>query len=501
MNEPSASEPPARIPRRTFVAAVAAGAAVPWGRLLADDARVARLTDSTLHYAPATVLADAIRKKRVSSLEVVEACLRRIDQVNPKLNAVVQLTADAARAGARQADAEVARGKLRGPLHGVPFTVKDSFDTAGVISTAGTQGWARRIPTEDATIVARIRAAGAIFMGKTNTPEFTWSDETDNLVYGRTSNPYDLTRTPGGSSGGPAAILASGGSPLDVGSDTGNSIRMPSHNCGIAGIKPTAGRISKSGHAISYRGILESWTQVGPMARFVEDLMLVLPLVSGVDGKDPHAVPAPLLDPGRVDVRTLRLVFFTETPGRTPTPETVKAVETAVKALQTAGAKAEQKSPPGLDDATELWHKIVFADGAAWLRRLLQTAGTEGTGSLGELPTQPVDSGQLTLLVEQLDEVRSQLLRFMQTVDLIVCPVMAMPAVKHGGSNDPGYADRYNEPHNITGWPVAVVRVGTSPEGLPIGVQLVARPWREDVALAAAKVVESASGGWRPPPL
>jgi amidase len=481
---------------------MAGGMAVPWPRLLAEDPRVAELTDRNLYYAPATVLAEAIRRKRVSSLEVVNACLRRIDEVNPRLNAVVQLMADTARAGARQADAELARGKLRGPLHGVPFTVKDSFDTAGVISTAGTQGWARRVPTEDATMVARIRAAGGILMGKTNTPEFTWSDETDNLVYGRTSNPYDLTRTPGGSSGGPAAILASGGSPLDVGSDTGNSIRMPSHNCGIAGIKPTAGRVSKSGHAISYRGILESWTQVGPMARFVEDLMLVLPLVSGVDGRDPHAVPAPLLDPRRVRVGALRAVFFTEAPGRTPTPETVKAVETAVGALHAAGVRVEQQSPPGLDDATELWHKTVFADGAAWLRRLLQSAGTEGTGSLGELPTnEQVGSDQLTLLVEQLDEVRSQLLRFMQTVDLIVCPVMAMPAVKHGGSSEPGYADRYNEPHNITGWPVAVVRAGTSPEGLPIGVQLVARPWREDVALAAAKVVEAATGGWKPPPL
>jgi amidase len=490
------------IPRRSFVATLAASAVVPWRRALSRDPRVAQLTDDTLHYSSATVLAEAIRAKRVSSLEVVNACLRRIEQVNPRLNAVVQLVADTARANARQADAELARGKLRGPLHGVPFTVKDSFDAAGVVSTAGTQGWANRIPTEDATLVARIRAAGAILLGKTNTPEFTWSDETDNLVYGRTSNPYDLTRTPGGSSGGPAAILAAGGSPLDVGSDTGNSIRMPSHNCGIAGIKPTAGRISKYGHAISYRGILESWTQVGPMARRLEDLILVLPLVSGTDFRDPHAVPALLRDPARVNISSLRVVTFVENPLRQPTPETVKTVETAAAALRAAGAKVEQQKPPGLDDATELWHKLAFADGGAWLRRLLKDAGTPGTGSLGDIPSKDeVPSGQLTLLVEQLDEVRSRLLRFMQKVDLIVCPVMAMPAVRHGESTKPGYADGYNEPHNITGWPVAVVRVGTSPEGLPIGVQLVAQPWREDVALAAARVVESASGGWKPPPL
>ena len=490
------------IPRRTFVATLAAGAAVPWPRVFSVDPRVAQLTDDTLHYSPVTVLAEAIRTKRVSSLEVVNACIRRIEQVNPRLNAVVQLVAEAARADARQADAELARGKVRGPLHGIPFTVKDSFDVAGVISTAGTQGWAKRIPKEDATLVARIRAAGAILLGKTNTPEFTWSDETDNLVYGRTSNPYDLARTPGGSSGGPAAILAAGGSPLDVGSDTGNSIRMPSHNCGVAGIKPTAGRVSKYGHAISYRGILESWTQVGPMARRVEDLVLVLPLASGVDGKDPHAVPAPLREPARVNVRGLRVVTFTDNPLRKPTPETVRAVATAAATLRQAGARVEEQKPPGLDDATELWHKIAFADGGAWLHRLLKDAGTTGTGSLGEIPSKDeVPSGQLSLLIEQLDEVRSQLHRYMQKVDLIVCPVMAMPAVLHGESAKPGYADGYNEPHNITGWPVAVVRVATSPENLPIGVQLVAQPWREDVALAAARVVESESGGWKPPPL
>jgi len=496
----SPSVPPMQ--RRTFIATMAAGVATPWVRPMVDDARVTDLTDETLHYASATVLAAAIRQKTVSSLEVVDACLKRIDQVNPRLNAVVQLIAETARAGARQADAELARGTLRGPLHGVPFTVKDSFDVAGVISTAGTQGWVHRIPSADATIVARIRAAGAICMGKTNTPEFTWSDETDNLVYGRTSNPYDLTRTPGGSSGGPAAILAAGGSPLDVGSDTGNSIRMPAHNCGIAGIKPTAGRVPKTGHAVSYRGLFESWTQVGPMARFVEDLVLTLPLVSGMDWEDPHAVAAPLLDPGKVDLKRLRAVYFTENPARPPTAETVRTVEAAATALHAAGVRVEQRTPPDLDTTTRLWHEIIYADGGGWLKRLLKDAGTLGMGSLSEPPSGvQVASDRLTALVEELDAARSRLLRFMEQVDLIICPAMGMPAVPHGGSNQPGYADGYNEPHNITGWPAAVVRGGTSPEGLPIGVQLVARPWREDVALAAAKVVESALGGWKAPPI
>lgn len=216
-----------------------------------------------LCFGSATWLAEAIRMRRLSSIQSVDACLARIAEVNPRLNAVVTL-ASTARDDARRADTELARGILRGPLHGVPFTVKDSLDTAGVTTTAGTVGWRDRVPTRDATVVARLKAAGAILIGKTNTPEFTWSDETDNDVYGRTSNPYDLSRTPGGSSGGAAAIVASGGSFFDIGSDTGDSIRQPAHVCGIAGLKPTSGRVPRTGHWPAYHGLFESFTQLGP---------------------------------------------------------------------------------------------------------------------------------------------------------------------------------------------------------------------------------------------
>ncbi|MEO8450639.1 MAG: amidase, partial [Gemmatimonadota bacterium] len=315
--------------------------------------------------------------------------------------------------------------------------------------------------------------------------------------------PYDLTRTPGGSSGGPVALVATGGTPFDIGSDTGNSIRMPSHNCGVAGLKATQGRIPKTGHAISYRGIMQSWTQLGPIARHVDDLALLIPIVSGIDDEDPHAAPVPLLDPRRVVVRGLRVVFFTDNGVKTPTAETIRTVRAAVAALEKAGAHVEERLPDGVNRATELWHAIAGADGGAWLQRLLTTAGTPNGGTVSGwfADSKPVSSAELTLLAEQLDQVRAQLRRFMEPVDLIVCPVMAMPAVEHGGSNAPGYADTYNEPHNITGWPAISVRGGTSPEGLPIGVQIVAKPWREDVALAAAKVIETALGGWKPPPI
>ena len=177
-------------------------------------------------------------RSRISSVEAVEACLARIAEVNPRINAVVAF-ADDALDRARAADAPAGARRPDGPLHGVPFTIKDSIDTAGLVTTAGTVGWAERVPDRDATVVARLRRPAAILLGKTNTPEFTWSDETDNVVYGRTYNPYDLERTPGGSSGGPAAIVAAGGSPFDIGSDTGDSIRQPAHVCGIAGLKPT----------------------------------------------------------------------------------------------------------------------------------------------------------------------------------------------------------------------------------------------------------------------
>ena len=460
--------------------------------------------DTRLCDRSATALAAMIARREVSSVEVVEACLARIADVNPRINAVVRL-ADGALEAARRADEDLAGGTVRGPLHGVPFTIKDSLDTASVITTAGTIGWANRVPDRDATVVARLRAAGGILLGKTNTPEFTWSDETDNDVYGRTSNPYDLDRTPGGSSGGPAAIVAAGGSPFDIGSDTGDSIRQPAHVCGIAGIKPTSGRVPRTGHWPGFTGLLESFTQLGPMARRVEDLVLLLPIIAGPDGEDPHVPPVPLRDPTDVVVGGLRVAMFTDNGIRTPTPETIAATEAAGRALEAAGATVEMRVPPDLGAAWDAWDDLIRADGWSWLRRLIAAAGTPGMGSYdtrGWLSdATPLAGDALGALVERADEIRSRMLRWIQGTDLIVCPVMPRPAIRHGESTATWFGDTYSDVHNLTGWPAAVVRGGTSPEGLPIGIQQVARPWREDVALAAARVVEAASGGWQRPPI
>jgi amidase len=459
------------------------------------------MTDE-LCFASVARLAQGIRTGELTSLGVVDAYLARIEAVNPRLNAVVQLAGDA-RERARQADDDVVNGVIRGPLHGVPFTAKDSLDTAGVVTTAGTVGWRGRIPERDATVVARVRSAGGILLGKTNTPEYTWSAETDNDVYGRTSNPYDLSRSPGGSSGGPAAIVAAGGSPFDIGSDTGDSIRQPAHVCGIAGLKPTSGRVPRTGHWPGYQGLFESFTQLGPMARRVEDLELLLPILAGPDGEDPHVMPVALGDPSAVDVGSLRAIAFTDNGIRTPTGETALAVEAAARALAETGTRIREEVPPALDEAWAAWDAMIWADGYAWLHRLMEAAGTPGWGSYATRdwisPGEPLPGDKLTELIERVDAIRARLLRWLGDVDLIVCPAAPQPALRHGESSDPRFGDTYSDVHNLTGWPAVVVRGGSSPEGLPIGVQLVAPPWREDVALAAARVVEAASGGWQAP--
>jgi amidase len=456
-------------------------------------------------WAASTVeLAARIRSRDVSSAQAVEACLGRIAAVNPAMNGGVAFAPDALDR-ARAADERHARGELDGPLHGVPFTIKDSNDTAGLVTTAGTIGWRDRVPDADGTVVARLKAAGAILLGKTNTPEFTWSDETDNDVYGRTSNPYDLERTPGGSSGGSAAIVAAAGVPFDIGSDTGDSIRQPAHVCGIAGLKPTQGRVPRTGHWPGFHGIVASLTQLGPLARRVDDLALLLPLISGPDGIDPHVVPAPLGDPAAVDVRQLRVAAFTDNGIRTPTPETAAAVEAASDALRAAGATVSWEVPPELAEAWRAWNDVIASDGHAWLTRLITAAGTPGHGSYDTRGwvefAPPVPADELTARLERGDAVRSRLLQWFGRADVILCPAMPQPAIRHGESNADWFGDTYSDVHNLTGWPAAVVRAGTAPGGLPIGVQLIAHPWREDVALAAAKTVEAATGGWQPPPI
>ena len=443
----------------------------------------------------------------MSAVEIAEAHLRRIDEVNPKLNAVVQLASERAMDEARAADAALARGESLGSLHGVPITIKDSHDTEGIVSTGGTLGRKDFVPEADATAVARMRAAGAIVLGKTNTPELTLSFETNNLVYGQTNNPYDVGRTPGGSSGGAGAIIAAGGSAMDLGTDTGGSIRVPSAFCGLAGLKPTSGRVPRTGHIVPWGlGGLDSLTTIGPMARFVEDLWLAFPIIAGPDGIDPFIHPVPLGDPASVNIAGLRVAFFTDNGTVSPTAEVEASVRSAAAAIANSGAEVVEDLPTAITENIDAnITSLLTADGGAGVRRLVDKAGTEQVHPQLHrfLQAEPITTAEYTALLEHLDAFRSQMLSFMENYDAILSPVRPWPALPHGESltAESSPSNFYTSVFNTTGWPGSVVRVGTSSDGLPISVQVMCRPWREDVAVALAAVLENALGGYVRPGL
>ena len=455
----------------------------------------------------ASEIAEAIRAKRLSSREVVEAHLERIAAINPKLNAIVQLTADAARRQAAEADAALMRGEAKGALHGVPVTIKDTLETEGVICTGGTLGRANFVPKADATAVARLRAAGAIILGKTNVPELAGALETDNLIYGRTNNPYDLTRTPGGSSGGEAAIVAAGGSPLGLGTDAGGSIRVPAHYCGLAALKPTSGRVPRTGQFPRPMGARNFVFHVSLIARKVDDLALALPIIAGADFEDYTITDMPLLDHRAVALPKLRLAFFDHDGRSAATPEIAATVHAAADALANLGVAVEERRPPEADRAATIYYDMTRGDGGTGVRAFLKSVGTEQISPLFEQSLSSRSAPAMASTTEALaaftrwDAYRNTMLGFMKGYDALLSPVLPYVAPLHGTSFDPtlqrgaGYAQM----HNLTGWPAATVRIGTSPEGLPIGVQVAARPWREDVALALVRHLEEKFGGWMAP--
>lgn len=504
---PDDPQSPAPLSRRAFIAAT--GAAAMGSQIGAPFINLEPrhpVTDSPTTPVPSynilalslVELAAMIRKNELTSENAVRAFLDRIDQVNPKLNAVVQIQHQAALAKAREADR--LPHEKRGALHGVPITIKDSLDTAGIISTGGTKGRADYIPPRDATVVARLKAAGAIILGKTNTPDLTMAFETNNLVYGRTNNPFDVTRTPGGSSGGAAAIVAALGSPLDIGSDTGGSIRVPSHFCGIAGIKPTAGRVSRAGHIIDFAGPCESLTHIGPLAKGVDDLALALHLIAGPDYIDPHVVAAPLGDHTKVPVKNLRVAYFIDLGSLRPTAETATGVEHALKVLEQAGCKHKAIEVPDADNLYAVYTGLMWGDGGAGMARILERWGTKESPLFDRIKAATaLSSGDYSAQYEKFDKWRSQLLRLFADFDVIICPVNVGPAPLHGTFSRPAAA--YTQLFDLTGWPSTVIRAGTSPEGLPLGIQCVAHPWREDLSLAVAKHLETAFGPFKGPSL
>lgn len=454
-------------------------------------------------YSTASELARAIQAKELSSEDAVDAHLKRIAEVNPKLNAVVwQEDGYLTRQAARAADTELMRGQVRGPLHGVPITIKDAFEAKGQVSTGGTKGRAKFVATKDATIVARLKAAGAIILGRTNTPEGSFSVECANLVYGQTNNPWDVNRTPGGSSGGEASIIAAGGSPLGIGSDAGGSIRWPAHCTGIAGMKPTTGRVPRTGHWPAFGGLFAHITQPGPMARSVEDVALCLNIISGMDWVDPTTVPMPLRDYKQVKLKSLRVAFHTDNGIMAADPEVADVVRDAAKRLEEVTKSVEEARPTGIEMATELHMALTGADGGAGIEAVLREAGTmefaPGLAKRLELAKKgrPATSAELLQTMVKWEDYRSKLLSFMDKHDVIVCPpnVHVASLHNHGSDRFPG-AFSYTHAFNHSGWPGIVIPARiSSKEGMPIGVQVVARPWREDLALAVAAYLEQAYG-------
>jgi amidase len=457
-------------------------------------------------YWSAARMARVLRARELSSLELVDACLARIDTVNPDINAIVQRVDERARAEADELDKLAARGQFRGPLHGIPITIKDSLDSAGIISTGGTLGRRDFVPQQDAPVVARLRAAGAILLGKSNTPELTLSGETNNLIYGRSCNPFDLARSPGGSSGGSAAIIACGGAALELGSDTGGSIREPAHLCGITGIKPTSGRTPRSGHIVPFGGVTDSLTQIGPMARYVEDLGLALPIICGPDGCDPTVVPVALGSYSDVNLGQLRVAWYADNDIVAADTEIQRVVTSTAETLQGELRRLDNHLLPGMRELVDLTTELRESTNAGVIQRLLKRYGTTEPGPdlEGYLTEKSLSNSDRVdpALLEAIDEARSRALAFFGDYDAILCPPSHALARPHGVSQGDSFDDwSYMTIHNLLGWPGVCVRAGTSAGGLPVGVQVIAAPWREDIALALAQRIEELMEGYHPPPL
>jgi fatty acid amide hydrolase len=500
----------------------------------------------------ASEMARRVASGENSALELVEAHIARIESVNPVLNAVVVKRYDAARDEARTADRRRASGETLPPLAGVPVTVKECLDLNDTASTFGLPMRARVIAREDELHVARLREAGAIVLGKTNVAQLLLFVETDNPLYGRTNNPWNVNRTCGGSSGGEGAIIATGGSALGLGTDVGGSCRYPANFCGIAGFKPTTGRCGDHGRfSISYgQQVIPS--QVGVLARSIDDIALGLEVING--GKNPAVEPPmPLSDYRGVDVQKLRVGVYSEDGIMRSSPAVRRAVSEAAACLNDAGAEVVEWTPPGIAEAFHLFYAIFSADGAELLKetigrdpihrslkpilmlggrsprtlavlvRLLRLIGQPSlaavTSNFGH--TSAADYWRLT---EQLLDYRLRFARAMRDaeggpLDLILGPACALPPFLHGATKDIGLAGAHTLLYNVLGYPCGVVpvtrvkageeserqrsldiveKVARSCElgsaGLPVGVQIAARPWREHQALAALAIVSRDHG-------
>jgi amidase len=412
-----------------------------------------------------------IARGEASSEEVVRAHLTRIEAVNPCVNAVVRLAPDALDR-AQRADEALSRGAAVGPLHGLPFTVKDWIETADLVCDGGFPERREHRPSRDATAVARMRAAGAILIAKTSVREGA-------PLHPRPNNPVDQARTPGSSSSGEAAIIAAGGSPMGLGSDSGGSIRWPAHCCGVPALKPSAGRVPNTGHVPRLGHLSDPRTVIGPIARSAADLEMALRVIAGEDFIDPGVAPVPLGRACDVDLAALRVGWFTSADGAEATAETAQTAAAAAHALASLGCAVREVEAPWLGDSLAITR-------AYWSRRT--------SASLSQwTPDRParLDEEAIERSLFEWERFSRRMAATMRDFDLLLSPVARRPAPAHGDWDETEYL--YSLPYSLTGQPAAVIPFGVSSEGLPIGVQLAARKWRDDHALAAVIALERAA--------
>jgi fatty acid amide hydrolase len=496
----------------------------------------------------ASEMARQIAAGLITSAELIDAHILRIEAVNPRINAVVVPLFAQARAQAAAADEARRRGESLGPLHGVPATIKECFHVAGTPATEGVGRFADEIMSADGPLVERLRRAGAIVLGKTNVPQLMLFHETENPVYGRTNNPWNPQRSPGGSSGGEAALIAAGGSPLGLANDLGGSIRQPAHSCGICGIKPTTLRLTNAGVRDNLHGLEAIRPQPGPLARKVEDLVLALRVLNTVDPQkiDPQIAPVALRDPAEVRIENLRIGMWTDDRFFAASPALRRAVTEAAAALGQWGAHVEPFVPPEIPLAVQLFFSLVSADGSAdarrilgrsrrdwrinrlvrlsgspsWLRAILQG----GLRALGQGRTAQLLASIGKRSADEYWQLSAARARYAERffaawtvarLDAVICPPHALPALRHGSSAHLAVAGSYCYWANLLGVPAGVVpvtrvrvgeesdrpasrdivdleasRVEAESAGLPVGVQVAAKPWREDVVLAVMAALE-----------
>ncbi len=458
----------------------------------------------------AVTLLTLLGESKISPLELADEYIAQIERLDPKLNTLVDFDAGRVRQQAREVERSQAP---RGPLFGLPVTIKASISAAGYRCEIGSIINRGNVPAEDATVVFRLRNAGATILGTTNTPEFLMAYETDNRLYGRTNNPWNLDYTPGGSSGGESAAIAAGLSAGGFGSDSGGSVRVPAHFTGICSLKPTPGRFPGNGHLPACVGPFSILGAIGPMARTIDDVALLFQVLSGQDPADPISPPIPYRGVSGDDVKRLCVGYF-EDDGLTPvTPETRQAVQDAVQSLQKQGFDLRPFRPNGLEQARKVWWTFFVRCGAMFVDSLVRGHESELSPVLrGFLDIAhaepPLKAEELLNAWAECDVIRGKLLQQMQEFPILLCPVCSIPAFRHGerqwkvDGQEVQYFDvmRYTQWFNLLAAPAAVVPVGRSPEGLPIGVQIVARPFEDEIALAVASALDR-EFGFVPPPI